>query len=86
MAVFSKLSEVATPRNTASVAVAAAIVWTLFRKASANQKRRYKCMFLLCCLWLLPDSRYVTSFCYDPFNDPAYIEVEQASSGRWHEN
>jgi len=41
MAVFSKLYELTTARNSASALVAVAVVWTLARKASANQKRRY---------------------------------------------
>ena len=41
MAVLSKFYELATARNSASAVVAVAIVWTLARKASANQRRRF---------------------------------------------
>lgn len=42
MAALSKLWELATAKNTASTAVALALVWTLARKAAANHKRRAK--------------------------------------------
>ena len=41
MAVLSKFYKVATVKNTAFAAVAIAVVWTLARKASANQRRRF---------------------------------------------
>jgi len=41
MAAFSKFYTLATVRNTASAVVAVAVVWTLARKATANQRRRF---------------------------------------------
>jgi len=41
MAAFSKFYTLATVRNTASAVVAVAVIWTLARKATANQRRRF---------------------------------------------
>ena len=44
MAVLSKFYKVATVKNTTFAAVAVAVLWTLARKASANQRRRFLCL------------------------------------------
>ena len=41
MSVLSKFFKVATVKNTAFAAVAVSVLWTLARKASANQRRRF---------------------------------------------
>jgi len=41
MAVLSKFYKVATVKNTTFAVVAVAVLWTLARKASANQRRRF---------------------------------------------
>ena len=38
---LSRFYNLATARNSASAVVAVAVVWTLARKASANQRRRF---------------------------------------------
>jgi len=44
MAVLSKFYKIATVKNTTFAAVAVAVLWTLARKASANQRRRFSCL------------------------------------------
>jgi len=41
MAVLSKLYKIAGVKNTAFAVVSVAVLWSLARKASANQRRRF---------------------------------------------
>ncbi|ESO12250.1 hypothetical protein HELRODRAFT_187814 [Helobdella robusta] len=70
MAALSKfLAGCVTPRNAATLIVASAVVWTLARKASANQKRRAK--------YLQNQDDDVSHFIHEPENkEKAAVDME----------